>query len=147
MRQVFEQSTAFCSKQGAVCGEHWFESLAFCCFDEFGQQWVQRGLSHKVKIQVWRFSLELVGEDIEFFLGKKLMGALRFVAERAGEIADVGYFKIYFFEHFLILLELMDIFYHKICLIAIEIKMPDKNRALILIFILNFSVAGRSQGA
>ena len=71
--------------------------LFFCPFDEFRQQWVQHGFSHKVKIQVGRFSFELVGEDIEFFLGQKLMGALCFMAERAGEVADVGYFKIYFF--------------------------------------------------
>ena len=80
-----------------------------------------------MKIEVLGLSAKLVCQELEFLLGQKLMWALCFVAERAGKVADVGYFKIYFFEHFLILLGLMDIFYHKICSIAIEFRV-DKHK-------------------
>ena len=59
---------------------------------------MEGGLAHEMEVEMGN-TCESVGEALEFLGGQALFLSCGFMAKGAGEIADIGDFKISFLNH------------------------------------------------
>lgn len=84
----------------SVGGEDDPKSGIMCKTEKDFQQGVAQWLTHKVKIKEVRKGMQLRKKHAKFIFSHCFRCALRSGAERAAEIAYVGYFKIYLHKTF-----------------------------------------------
>lgn len=81
-------------QEGAVGGEHGFETTLSCHGDELWQERVEQGLSHEMEVEETSLAFQLTGEQVEFLCRELSLLPVVLGAEVAAQIARVGYFYI-----------------------------------------------------